>query len=185
MWRTETEKIVCYHGTGEGELYDRYELWVNPSFNDSADPQSISEGPSNVSEFSAVGVRSHAINPNGDEPDDLRFANLRIGTTWESVFPPGGDLPDPGDFNADGVVDFADFTILANNIYGHLDGVNGFENGDMNRNGRIDLHDFHEFVGVFNGAAAGAQSVPEPSSLHLILVPLVVLLRWTRTSRRA
>ena len=172
--------------SGESEPYDRYELWVNPSFNDSANPQSISEGASNISEFTAVGVRAHQINPNGDEPDDLRFANLRIASTWESVFPPGGELPDPGDFNDDGMVDTADFAILAANMYGHLDGVNGFENGDMNRDGKIDLGDFHDFVGAFNGAAAAAtQSVPEPSSSFLLVVALIGLSRWTRAARRA
>jgi len=172
--------------SGESELYDTYELWVNPSFNDSANPQAVSEGPSNISEFSAVGVRSHQINPDGEQPDDLRFANLRIASSWESVFPPGGALPDPGDFNEDGAVDFADFLVLSMNIYGHLDGVSGFDKGDMNRDGRIDLADFHDFVEVFNGTAqAAAQSVPEPSAIYMLIVPLIGLLRWTRYSRRA
>ena len=171
--------------SGEAEPYDTYALWVNPGFNDSANPQSISEGPSNVSEFTAVGVRSHQINPNGDEPDDLRFANLRIASTWESVFPPGGALPDPGDFNEDGAVDFGDFLVLSANIYGHLDGVSGFDKGDMNRDGRIDLSDFHDFVQVFNASAAGAQPVPEPSTIFMLIAPLIGFVRWADLSRRS
>ena len=89
---------------------------------------------------------------------------------------------EPGDFNGDGAVDTADFTILASNIYGHLDGVSGFDNGDMNRDGRIDLADFNEFVGVFPAAAGAINAVPEPSSM--MLGSFLLLLLGTKRSRR-
>jgi len=89
---------------------------------------------------------------------------------------------EPGDFNGDGNVDAADFTVLASNMYGHLDGVSGFDNGDMNRDGRIDMADFHEFVGVFPAAAAAANAVPEPSSMMMASF-LILLLGVTRSRR--
>ena len=86
----------------------------------------------------------------------------------------------PGDFNDDGTVNMDDFNILASNIYGHLDGVGGFANGDMNRDGRIDLADFHDFVGVFPAAAGALSAVPEPSSLMLASFVIVLGLRRSR-----
>ena len=105
-----------------------------------------------------------------------------MGVDHVSLRQLSGELADPGDFNADGTVDMADFSILASNIYGHLDGVSGFDNGDMNRDGRIDLADFHEFVGVFPAAAGAVNAVPEPSSM--MLASFLILLLGVR-SRRA
>ena len=62
------------------------------TYGDFGTPESLSTGASNISEFTNVGVRSHQINPNGAEPDDLRFAGLRIGTTWCDVVPA---VPEP------------------------------------------------------------------------------------------
>ena len=106
-----------------------------------------------------------------------------MGIDHVSLHQLSDELSDPGDFNNDGTVNIADFTILASNMYGHLDGVSGFANGDMNRDGRIDMADFHDFVGVFPGVANAANAVPEPSSLMLASF-LIVLLSVTR-SRRA
>ena len=92
-----------------------------------------------------------------------------------------GTPPPPGDFNLDGTVNMEDFNILASNIYGHLDGVNGFANGDMNQDGRIDLADFHDFVGVFPAAAGALSAVPEPSSL--MMASFVTLLGLRRSRR--
>lgn len=76
---------------GVANPYDRYSLWVNPSYGDFDTPESLSQGASNISEFTSVGVRAHQINAGGDEPDDLRFGALRLGTTWGDVVP----VPEP------------------------------------------------------------------------------------------
>ena len=93
------------------------------------------------------------------------------------------DVGEPGDFNNDGTIDTADFTILASNMYGHVEGVSGFANGDMNQDGRIDMEDFHDFVGVFPAVANIANAVPEPSSL--LLASFLTLLLGVSRSRRA
>lgn len=90
-----------------------------------------------------------------------------MGIDHVSLHQLASELADPGDFNNDGTVDGADFTILASNMYGHVEGVTGFANGDMNRDGRIDMADFHDFVGVLPVVANAASAVPEPSSLML------------------
>ena len=106
-----------------------------------------------------------------------------MGIDHVSLHQLSGALSDPGDFNNDGTVNMADFTILASNMYGHLDGVSGFGNGDMNRDGRIDMADFHDFVGVFSGVANAANAVPEPSSM--MLASFLILLLGVTRSRRA
>lgn len=167
---------------GPGNPYDRYELWVNPGLNDFATPESVSEGASNIADFSTVGVRTHQINDAGAEPDVVLFGAMTIGTTWSDVVPSDSDLL-IGDFNSDGVIDTADFQVMAGNMFGHLDGVNGHENGDINFDGRIDLNDFHQFVEDFP-AQAGAQSVPEPSAALLGICTLAGFIQLTRSRQR-
>ena len=106
-----------------------------------------------------------------------------MGIDHVSLHQLSGTLAEPGDFNADGSINIADFSILASNMYGHLDGVNGFSNGDMNRDGRIDMADFHEFVEVFPAVANAANAVPEPSSM--VLASFLILLLGVTRSRRA
>lgn len=89
-----------------------------------------------------------------------------------------------GDFTGDGQVNADDFNTMAGNMYGHLDGVGGHENGDINFDGLIDLADFHQFVEDFPAAVAAAQGVPEPSSLVLGIVALFGLLAIRRRMQR-
>ena len=72
----------------------------------------------------------------------------------------------PGDFNADGAIDAADFAVLASNFgTGTV-----FGEGDLNFDGQVNLHDFVEFRELFAAANPPAQaaSVPEPSGLLLL-----------------
>ncbi len=66
----------------------------------------------------------------------------------------------PGDFNADGAVDTADFQILAD----HFNSEGEFSDGDVNFSGVVDLADFLEFRGLFDSQAPQAATVPEPAS---------------------
>ena len=70
-----------------------------------------------------------------------------------------------GDFDGNGVVELADFAILADNFNqpgAHL-------NGDINFNGHVNLEDFSMFRRVFAAqGAANAAAVPEPSSRLLM-----------------
>lgn len=69
----------------------------------------------------------------------------------------------PGDFDGNGMVDFADFLILGDNFAAHLDGP--VIAGDMDFDGDVDLDDFGQFKVVFSAAQgnAQAQAVPEPT----------------------
>jgi hypothetical protein len=84
----------------------------------------------------------------------------------------------PGDFNEDGTLDLADFSILT----GNFNTTNRtFADGDMNFNGRVDLADFLAFRAAFKAASnpAGAP-VPEPSSGLLLAVGIFALCRRGR-----
>lgn len=89
-----------------------------------------------------------------------------------------------GDFTGDGVVNEDDFNKMAGNMFGHLDGITGHENGDINLDGQIDLADFHQFVESFPAAAAAAQAIPEPSTFALGIVGLIGLAWFGRRRKR-
>ncbi len=78
-----------------------------------------------------------------------------------------------GDFNDDGVVDLADWDIMV----GNFNTKGKFVDGDFDFNGRIEIKDFVKFRDVFNAQPAGAASVPEPSSLVLLTVGGLFIVR--------
>ncbi len=96
----------------------------------------------------------------------------------------------PGDFNEDGLVDAADYTVWRDNL-----GQTGIGlQADSDGNGIVDAADYDawklsfgttSFVVSAPGAAglATALVVPEPSSLASIVAAAVLLLRFARWSR--
>ncbi len=63
------------------------------------------------------------------------------------------------DFNGDGMIDLADFQILADNF--NTEGPH--ENGDLTFDGIIDLADFVKFRTAFASGQPQLAAVPEPS----------------------
>jgi len=97
-----------------------------------------------------------------------------------------------GDLNLDGQVTIADFLGLAS----HLNQPGGWQEGDMNGDGQVTIVDFLNLAANFRTSYSGeafpiapldqqilnsfAESVPEPSSTMLSLLPLLSLLRRRR-----
>ena len=92
------------------------------------------------------------------------------------VVPDGGIA---GDLDGNGSVDFSDFLALSANF--GTSGETTYEQGDIDCNGEIAFADFLALSANFGTSAAGAaSSVPEPSSLALLLFGLVPFLRRKR-----
>jgi hypothetical protein len=86
----------------------------------------------------------------------------------------------PGDFNADGIVDVADYALLRDNFGGTFDRDESLSKGDFDRNTHVDLKDFRGFRQAFNAPAGAAAAVPEPSTFTLLGLAGALLLAFRR-----
>jgi hypothetical protein len=93
---------------------------------------------------------------------------------------------DAGDFNCDGVVDMADFAIMAENFNLTFSVAESFSKGDETGDGTVDLADFLATRQVLEAQSAGAAaSVPEPAALTLaVTVGAAAMLRRRHARRR-
>ncbi len=89
-----------------------------------------------------------------------------------------------GDYNRDGIVDAADFTVWADNLG---DPVTAYGLADGNGNGMIDQDDHAVWVNAFgNVSGMGTRAIPEPSGCGLGLMGLLCVIGLSRRdSQRA
>src|SRR5690606_34933151 len=97
-----------------------------------------------------------------------------------------GATPLAGDFNADGVVDAADYTVWRNNLNGNESALRGNGNG----NGIVDAADYtlwKDNYGETAGAAVAlaATAVPEPSTYALLIIAAGAMVCLTTRRRMA
>lgn len=85
-----------------------------------------------------------------------------------------------GDFNSDDAIDSADFMIIAASLNERFSLEDAFFNGDMDGNLRVNLKDFLAFRELYSGQAAGAASIPEPSTGLLLAFAALGLLGFRR-----
>ena len=87
----------------------------------------------------------------------------------------------PGDFDLNGVIEFADFLRLSRN-FGE---EGGYADGDIDCSGDIGFPDFLTLAQSFgNASSASATSVPEPSSSWLAVMAVCLMARFCRGSLR-
>ena len=84
---------------------------------------------------------------------------------------------EPGDYNADGEVDAADYGVWRT-AYGSTD-----LSADGNVDGKIDGADYVVWRNHLQSAAASGASVPEPVTSVVMLMTLVALAAWVRPTR--
>jgi hypothetical protein len=82
-----------------------------------------------------------------------------------------------GDADGDREVQFPDFVILADNF----NSPGEYTDGDFDKNGTVQFPDFVILAANFGqSSSAGAQAVPEPSGIVLLLVGLMCAVRLRR-----
>ncbi len=130
----------------------------------------------------AFEVRSILLDLNGV---DASYLALEIHTpyTWIflSEFQAFGLVAGlPGDFNNDGTVDAADYTVWRDNLNGDAAALNGNGSGGAT----VTTADYDLWVANFSNAAAAStsQSVPEPSALLLLGGSVLLLKTRSRKS---
>jgi hypothetical protein len=105
------------------------------------------------------------------------FDELRIGSTYADVLPPG--LPVPGDCDGDMDVDLDDYAIIRNNF--HRSDASGPPQGDVAKSdgrlgfdGKVDIGDFWLWKNEYEEALTpgsgngGEGTIPEPSTVLLM-----------------
>lgn len=113
----------------------------------------------------------------GAEDGDLSFNyhDLGVGRVVRGLIEFTDLVSDlPGDFNDDGTVNLADYTVWRNNLGGSEAVLNGNGNGSST----VDVGDYNlwkQHFGESAAAAAALQAVPEPSGLALVLLSGVLV----------
>jgi hypothetical protein len=127
-----------------------------------------------VTHYDLIGAPQHIFDLNAD--DFINALDLQVFNT--KILPPAGL---DGDYNVDGKVDAADYTVWRNNLgdadesalNGNGDGMNGVDEGDYTL--------WKSQFGQMSGPGAGAAtSVPEPSAMLLVFLGMAGLVGLRR-----
>ena len=101
------------------------------------------------------------VNKSGDAPITFYIDNIRVGTGSSAI---------DGDYNGNGVVDAADYTVWRDNL-GLTGGATPLD-GDGTGDGNVTIDDYTFWKSKFAGSGSGALSgsaVPEPSCAILLI----------------
>lgn len=146
--------------------------------------------PFDFSEYVPEGVQSFIVKHNGSVmPDELPFSiafgagdlvDLHVGVVTPATW---------GDYNADGIVDAADYTVWRDLL--GSEGLAAYEGADSNGDGVVDVADFETWKASFGeswlpgggGAGTGQAAVPEPGAAGLACGGAVAVLCSARRSR--
>ncbi len=116
---------------------------------------------------------------NSDGLMDVRDANCATVQTLDAILGVAGLIAGDAD-GLDGV-DFNDFVILAD----HFGAPGAYTDGDFDLDGTVQFGDFVVLANNFGQSAAGAASVPEPSTSILGTISVGALLALRRRFRSA
>lgn len=172
------------HGEGDGQS-DEINMYLNPDLADeSLNTVGVTadwETRDDPLYLPGRWIGLEVGNASSNRPySELTFDEFRIGQTWGDVAPisPVSELP--GDYNRDGAVDAADYTVWRDQLGGADESAIGF-NGD---GGGVEPSDYALWRYRFGDAASPLNAVaPEPSAAAVFL--LATLGGWAVDRRRA
>jgi len=118
-------------------------------------------------------------NPN-DSPFLEWYLDTRDPDDPELILVLDGLAPLPGDANLDGVVGIADLSAVADN-YGKTEGVSWIM-GDFNQDGQVGIADLSALADHYGEGYNPGSTVPEPTTVALLLVACTALLRRRKHS---
>jgi hypothetical protein len=151
----------------------------------------VTSGTNRTSNTAAGGIKiggSHPNNSAEQNPFNGRIDELMFFNKWlspadvEAQFRLVSNIP--GDYNRNGAVDAADYTVWRDT----LNAIGFGLAADGNDNQQIDADDYtiwaNAFAAVGDGAALTATSAPEPSAATLALAAIAVLIAPRTAARR-
>ena len=176
---TQTQFIVGHIEAVAGE-YETISIFANPA------GSGVPSEPTAMATFdgmNATALAQFTVRISALEPEDFYLLDeIKIGESYQDVV-----SIDPnfllGDFDANGVIDTADFQVLADNMF---EGTT-YAQGDFDNSGLVDLNDFIGFRQAFaTGGQAGVAAVPEPSAIVLLAMAggLLAIVRRRKRSWR-
>ncbi len=117
-----------------------------------------------VKEFSFI-----SLDCSGDGVMDVNDADCASAVTINLTLAAANLIK--GDADGDGHVQFSDFVILAN----HFGSAGQYTDGDFDKNSRIEFGDFVILANHFGQSSLTAAAVPEPSSIALLALGVLLL----------
>lgn len=152
-------------GDGVANMSGNVAVLFADLFSSVSNDESLSFGIFDNLVISSAAMAADPLDCNADGTVDTADIACATAATLGDTLGANGLLP--GDFNFDGNVDFPDFLVLSEN-FGNAEAGGVYANGDVDLNGAIEFADFLVFSENFGNTAAAA-SVPEPSSILLLL----------------
>ena len=169
--------LSSYTGTGDGEASLAGILEF--VFDDALTPQAGDQ-----LEF----MRSISYSPNpqitGQFDSIVGLPELDEGLAWRMLYEPTAVsllVTYAGDFNADGSVDLADYTVWRNQL--GATNLSPYTGADSDGDGDVDQHDYlawHSHFGLHGASETQSVAIPEPTSAMLVVLGLSVVLLSTQ-----
>lgn len=177
-WESLSDSNIDSIGAGDGESWDEGEA---------SDANSIGEvfwlGSSMIAPGGMIDLGTPYSTGSIDQDLEFRYYDLALGKTVSAYVEFAELLGLPGDFNGDGSVNLADYTVWRNNLGGPESALNGNGDNSGGSAGVVDAADYALWKSTFgnsSGSLAGVATaaVPEPATWWMAVLGVAACLGW-------